>query len=192
LRSSTSRAWRGIEARAPFLEGEYAAFGQDRSALGKRELRAAFANDLPREVLRLPKTGFALPLDRWFRGDLPGSICSPNRARGSANTCAQAALPRWSTGIAAATPISATASICWSRTNCSCAPPNAEDSPRGTDRRWAFCVDCPPFRDPQPIAEATKHMNKILSLALTAMLCAPAFAQKMGMSNDSAPTPSRP
>ncbi len=61
----------GIEARAPFLEGDCAAFGQTRDALGKRPLRAAFANDLPPEVLRLPKTGFALPLDRWFRGDLP-------------------------------------------------------------------------------------------------------------------------
>jgi asparagine synthase (glutamine-hydrolysing) len=61
----------GVEARAPFLEGECAAFGQDRSTLGKRALREAFVHDLPREVLRLPKTGFALPLDRWFRGELP-------------------------------------------------------------------------------------------------------------------------
>jgi asparagine synthase (glutamine-hydrolysing) len=61
----------GVEARAPFLEGDCHAFGQDRSALGKRPLREAFASELPREVLRLPKTGFALPLDRWFRGELP-------------------------------------------------------------------------------------------------------------------------
>lgn len=31
-------------------------------------------------------------------------------------------------------------------------------------------------------------MNKFLSLALAAALCAPAFAQKMGMSNNNAPT----
>ncbi|MBZ0149932.1 MAG: asparagine synthase C-terminal domain-containing protein, partial [Planctomycetes bacterium] len=61
----------GIEARAPFLEGDCAAFGRTRTALGKRPLRAAFADDLPAEVLRLPKLGFALPLDRWFRGELP-------------------------------------------------------------------------------------------------------------------------
>ncbi|MBL8751922.1 MAG: asparagine synthetase B [Planctomycetes bacterium] len=61
----------GVEARAPFLEGDCRWFGQDRTALGKRPLREAFANDLPPEVLRLPKTGFALPLDRWFRGELP-------------------------------------------------------------------------------------------------------------------------
>ncbi len=61
----------GIEARAPFLEGDCAGFGHDRQALGKRPLREAFANDLPPEVRRLPKTGFALPLDRWFRGELP-------------------------------------------------------------------------------------------------------------------------
>ncbi len=61
----------GIEARAPFLEGECHAFGQTSAALGKRPLREAFANDLPPAVLRLPKTGFALPLDRWFRGNLP-------------------------------------------------------------------------------------------------------------------------
>jgi asparagine synthase (glutamine-hydrolysing) len=61
----------GIEARAPFLEGDCRWFGLDRDSLGKRPLRDAFANDLPPEVLRLPKTGFALPLDRWFRGELP-------------------------------------------------------------------------------------------------------------------------
>lgn len=61
----------GVEARAPFLEGDCEAFGRDLSALGKRPLREAFAADLPPEVLRLPKTGFALPLDRWFRGELP-------------------------------------------------------------------------------------------------------------------------
>ncbi|MBL8732980.1 MAG: asparagine synthetase B [Planctomycetes bacterium] len=61
----------GIEARAPFLEGDCAAFGRTRTTLGKRPLRTAFADDLPAEVLRLPKLGFALPLDRWFRGELP-------------------------------------------------------------------------------------------------------------------------
>lgn len=62
----------GVEARCPYLDGPFAGpeFG-DRAHLGKKLLRAAFASELPREVLALPKTGFALPLDRWFRGDLP-------------------------------------------------------------------------------------------------------------------------
>jgi asparagine synthase (glutamine-hydrolysing) len=60
-----------IEARCPWLEGDLAELGTGRSALGKAPVRAAFANDLPPEVLRLPKHGFALPLDRWFRGNLP-------------------------------------------------------------------------------------------------------------------------
>ena len=61
----------GLEARCPWLEGDLAELGADRRALGKAPVRAAFANDLPSEVLRLPKHGFALPLDRWFRGNLP-------------------------------------------------------------------------------------------------------------------------
>lgn len=60
----------GVEARAPYLEGDFAG-GSARTSLGKRMLREAFAADLPPAVLALPKTGFALPLDRWFRGDLP-------------------------------------------------------------------------------------------------------------------------
>ncbi len=59
----------GVEGRCPFLEGDYAEFGATRAALGKRPLRRAFAGDLPRAVFTLPKRGFALPLDRWCRGD---------------------------------------------------------------------------------------------------------------------------
>lgn len=60
----------GVEARCPFLEGDLEAYGATRRALGKAPLRAAFC-DLPTEVLHLPKHGFALPLDRWFRSELP-------------------------------------------------------------------------------------------------------------------------
>jgi asparagine synthase (glutamine-hydrolysing) len=60
----------GVEARAPYLEGDFAG-RPTRASLGKKMLRAAFESDLPPAVLALPKTGFALPLDRWFRGDLP-------------------------------------------------------------------------------------------------------------------------
>jgi asparagine synthase (glutamine-hydrolysing) len=61
----------GIEARCPWLEGDFAAFGASRESLGKEPLRRAFAGDLPNAVFRLPKRGFALPLDRWFRGSSP-------------------------------------------------------------------------------------------------------------------------
>lgn len=61
----------GVEARCPYLEGRVADFGRELSSLGKAPLRHAFAADLPPEVLQLPKRGFALPLDRWFRGELP-------------------------------------------------------------------------------------------------------------------------
>jgi asparagine synthase (glutamine-hydrolysing) len=61
----------GVEARCPWLEGDFAAHGAGRCHLGKAALRAAFEADLPAEVFRLPKHGFALPLDRWFRCPLP-------------------------------------------------------------------------------------------------------------------------
>ena len=37
---------------------------------GKRILERAFGHLLPREVFRRRKTGFAVPLDRWFRSEL--------------------------------------------------------------------------------------------------------------------------
>lgn len=57
----------GIEGRCPYLDPAVAQFGRDESALGKQPLRHAFASDLPEAVTRLPKFGFALPLDNWFR-----------------------------------------------------------------------------------------------------------------------------
>jgi asparagine synthase (glutamine-hydrolysing) len=63
-----------VEGRCPFLDPEVTAWAGLRTCaelLGKRPLRRAFANDLPAAVFAQPKRGFALPLDRWFRGDLP-------------------------------------------------------------------------------------------------------------------------
>lgn len=60
----------GVEGRCPFLAEEIASHGRGLEALGKRPLRRAFAHLLPRAVRRLPKRGFSLPLDRWFRGEL--------------------------------------------------------------------------------------------------------------------------
>ncbi|MBL8738183.1 MAG: hypothetical protein JNL12_17250 [Planctomycetes bacterium] len=61
----------GVEMRLPYLEGDVARFGLGLSALGKRPLRDAFTAELPPEVLHLGKRGLSLPLDAWFRGDLP-------------------------------------------------------------------------------------------------------------------------
>ena len=60
----------GVEGRCPYLEGDVGAFGSDLNALGKRPLREAFAAQLPEAVTRLPKRGFSLPLDSWFRGEV--------------------------------------------------------------------------------------------------------------------------
>src|SRR5690606_6652793 len=59
----------GIEGRCPYLEAGIEAFGADHRGIGKRALRDAFARDLPTAVRRLPKIGFSLPLDAWFRSD---------------------------------------------------------------------------------------------------------------------------
>ncbi len=60
----------GVEGRCPFLEGDFGTTAAERR-LGKRALRRAFAAALPGAVFRQPKRGFAVPLDRWFRGPLP-------------------------------------------------------------------------------------------------------------------------
>ncbi len=63
----------GVEGRSPFLDREVmTAWAPPQGHwLGKRALRAAFQDELPRAVIRGPKQGFGLPLDRWFRGELP-------------------------------------------------------------------------------------------------------------------------
>jgi asparagine synthase (glutamine-hydrolysing) len=63
----------GVEGRCPFLDREVRALAAPPlpRSLGKRALRAAFAKDLPRVVRSGSKRGFGLPLDAWFRTDLP-------------------------------------------------------------------------------------------------------------------------
>ncbi|MCA8963244.1 MAG: hypothetical protein KDC48_00080 [Planctomycetes bacterium] len=58
----------GVESRCPYLEGDFA---HQAPAVGKVALRQAFAEVLPAAVMTQPKRGFALPLDRWFRSQLP-------------------------------------------------------------------------------------------------------------------------
>lgn len=83
----------GLEVRSPFLDRELAEFAfrlapsaRLRGLALKRVLRAAVADLLPREILRRPKRGFGVPLDRWFREDLAsyvrGMLCgSGSRVR---------------------------------------------------------------------------------------------------------------
>lgn len=62
-----------VEGRCPFLDVEVqraAAAIPRAERLGKAPLRSAFASRLPISVLAQRKRGFALPLDRWFRGEL--------------------------------------------------------------------------------------------------------------------------
>jgi len=67
----------GIEGRAPFLDhllGEWAARLRPQELVRGCEkkilLRAAYAGDLPAEVLNRPKQGFGAPIGQWLRGPL--------------------------------------------------------------------------------------------------------------------------
>jgi asparagine synthase (glutamine-hydrolysing) len=66
-----------LELRAPLLDHHVVELGlalpsslKTRGLTGKVALRRAFANDLPPQVAKRGKTGFGVPLGRWFRDDL--------------------------------------------------------------------------------------------------------------------------
>jgi asparagine synthase (glutamine-hydrolysing) len=66
-----------LELRAPLLDHRVVELGlalpgslKTRGLTGKIALRRAFAGELPPEVARRGKTGFGVPLGRWFRDDL--------------------------------------------------------------------------------------------------------------------------
>jgi asparagine synthase (glutamine-hydrolysing) len=66
-----------IEVRCPLLDHRLAEFAMQipfawnmKNGRGKQLLRAALADRLPSELLRLPKKGFGVPLANWFRGSL--------------------------------------------------------------------------------------------------------------------------
>jgi asparagine synthase (glutamine-hydrolysing) len=66
-----------LELRSPLLDHEVLELGlalpehlKVRGRNGKLALKRAFAQDLPDEVLRRGKSGFGVPLGRWFREDL--------------------------------------------------------------------------------------------------------------------------
>jgi asparagine synthase (glutamine-hydrolysing) len=62
-----------LELRSPLLDHHVVELGlalPPALAGGKRALALAFAADLPPATLARPKTGFGVPLDAWFRGEL--------------------------------------------------------------------------------------------------------------------------
>jgi asparagine synthase (glutamine-hydrolysing) len=77
LKADLASMAHSLELRSPFLDHEVVALGlalpdslKTRGREGKVALRRAFAADLPAEIARRGKTGFGVPLARWFRSDL--------------------------------------------------------------------------------------------------------------------------
>jgi asparagine synthase (glutamine-hydrolysing) len=77
LKADLASMAHSLELRSPFLDHDVVALGlalpdslKTRGREGKVALRRAFAADLPEEVGRRGKTGFGVPLGRWFRSDL--------------------------------------------------------------------------------------------------------------------------
>jgi asparagine synthase (glutamine-hydrolysing) len=68
-----------LELRSPLLDWEVLELGislpdrlKVRGRRGKEALRRAFGAELPSGIARRRKTGFGVPLARWFRGELRG------------------------------------------------------------------------------------------------------------------------
>jgi asparagine synthase (glutamine-hydrolysing) len=62
-----------LELRSPFLDHRVVELGlalPRELAFGKVALKRAFADDLPPEIAARGKSGFGVPLDRWFREEL--------------------------------------------------------------------------------------------------------------------------
>jgi len=77
LKADIASMAHSLELRSPFLDHEVVALGlalpdrlKTQGREGKVALRRAFAADLPPQVSERGKTGFGVPLDRWFRQDL--------------------------------------------------------------------------------------------------------------------------
>jgi asparagine synthase (glutamine-hydrolysing) len=77
LKADLATMAHSLELRSPFLDHEVVALGiglPDSLKVHRREgkvaLRRAFAGHLPPDVAARTKSGFGVPLDRWFRSDL--------------------------------------------------------------------------------------------------------------------------
>jgi asparagine synthase (glutamine-hydrolysing) len=72
-----------LEVRSPFLDIDLLELASSlppqlkaRGLSLKRVLKAAVADIVPEEIVRRPKRGFGVPLDRWFREDLRSYVNS--------------------------------------------------------------------------------------------------------------------
>jgi asparagine synthase (glutamine-hydrolysing) len=79
LKADLASMAHSLELRSPFLDHEVIELGlalpdslKVRGREGKVALRRAFADLLPPQVSARGKTGFGVPLGRWFRSDLRG------------------------------------------------------------------------------------------------------------------------
>jgi len=77
LKADIASMAHSLELRSPFLDHEVLSLGlalpdrlKTHGREGKVALRRAFAGDLPPDVAKRGKTGFGVPLGRWFRDDL--------------------------------------------------------------------------------------------------------------------------
>ena len=76
-----------LECRSPFLDHEVIEFAARLPAQWKLAhfqrkhiLKDTFSSMLPRAILHRGKMGFAVPLDRWFRGELRELLCDSLRS----------------------------------------------------------------------------------------------------------------
>jgi asparagine synthase (glutamine-hydrolysing) len=77
LKADLASMAHSLELRSPFLDHEVVALGlalpdslKTRGRVGKVALRRAFAADLPAAIAGRGKSGFGVPLGRWFRSEL--------------------------------------------------------------------------------------------------------------------------
>jgi asparagine synthase (glutamine-hydrolysing) len=77
LKADIASMAHSLELRSPFLDHEVLELGlalpdslKTKRREGKVSLRRAFAAELPAQITERGKTGFGVPLGRWFRADL--------------------------------------------------------------------------------------------------------------------------
>jgi asparagine synthase (glutamine-hydrolysing) len=70
-----------LEVRSPLMDHKFVEFAaripthlKTRNGVRKLIFKQAVKDLLPAEILSKPKTGFAVPLGRWFRTDLAGLL----------------------------------------------------------------------------------------------------------------------
>jgi asparagine synthase (glutamine-hydrolysing) len=91
LKADLASMAHSLELRSPLLDHHVLELGLSlpgslklRGRQGKQALRRAFAAELPNEAAGRGKTGFGVPIARWFRGelrDLAGDLLLDRRAR---------------------------------------------------------------------------------------------------------------